>query len=77
MLTKLSSPGFDKAYQEAMAKDQEQDIAEFRRMSEQGQDPDLTAWAARTLADPRRTASGGQGSPGNEGRVPLKRNATT
>jgi len=49
MLTKLSSPGFDKAYQEAMAKDQEQDIAEFRRMSEQGQDPDLTAWAARTL----------------------------
>jgi putative membrane protein len=32
-----------------MAKDQEQDIAEFRRMSEQGQDPDLKAWAARTL----------------------------
>jgi len=40
MLTKLSSPGFDKAYFGAMAKDQEQDVAEFRRMSEQGQDPD-------------------------------------
>ncbi len=49
MLTKLSSPGFDKAYLAAMAKDQEQDVAEFRRMSEQGQDPDLKAWAARTL----------------------------
>jgi putative membrane protein len=48
-LTKLSSPGFDKAYLEAMAKEQEQDVAEFRRMSEQGQDPDLKAWAARTL----------------------------
>jgi putative membrane protein len=48
-LTKLSSPAFDKAYLEAMAKDQEQDVAEFRRMSEQGQDPDLKAWAARTL----------------------------
>src|SRR6185436_3681089 len=33
MLTKLSSPGFDKAYLAAMAK---------------GQDPDLKAWAART-----------------------------
>ena len=49
MLTKLSSPGFDKAYLAGMAKDQEQDVAEFRRMSEQGQDPDLKAWAARTL----------------------------
>ena len=48
MLTKLSSPGFDKAYLAAMAKDQEHDVAEFRRMSEQGQDPDLKAWAART-----------------------------
>jgi hypothetical protein len=37
MLTKLSSPGFDKAYLGAMAKDQEQDVAEFRRMTEQGQ----------------------------------------
>ena len=43
-----SSPGFDKAYLAAMAKDQEQEVAEFRRMSEQGQDPDLKAWAART-----------------------------
>jgi putative membrane protein len=41
--------GFDKAYLAAMANDQEQDVAEFRRMSEQGQDPDLKAWAARTL----------------------------
>jgi len=49
MLTKLSSPAFDKAYLEAMAKHQEQEVAEFRRMSEQGQDADLKAWAARTL----------------------------
>ena len=49
MLTKLSSPGFDKAYLGAMVNDQEQDVTEFRRISEQGQDPDLKAWAARTL----------------------------
>src|SRR6185503_15329510 len=49
MLTKLSKPEFDKAYLAAMVKDQERDIADFRRVSEQGQDPDLKAWAARTL----------------------------
>ena len=76
MLTKLSSPGFDKAYLAAMTKDQEQDVAEFRRMSEQGQDPDLKVGRANP-ADPRGSAADGQGSPGNDGRAPLTRNATT
>jgi putative membrane protein len=44
-----TTPGFDKAYLAAMVNDQEQDVTEFRRISDQGQDPDLKAWAARTL----------------------------
>ena len=80
MLTKLSSPGFDKAYLAAMAKDQEQDVAEFRRMSEQGQDPDLKAWAARTLPTLEgqlQTGKAVQGTMGAaRGRGPQRREAS-
>lgn len=48
-LTKLSRPEFDKVYVDTMVADHEKDVAEFRRMSEQAQDPDVKAWVARTL----------------------------
>lgn len=48
-LTKLSRPEFDKIYVDTMVMDHEKDVAEFRRMSEQAQDPDVKAWVARTL----------------------------
>jgi len=48
-LTKLSSAQFDKEYVETMVKDHEKDVAEFRRMSQELQDPDLRTWVARTL----------------------------
>jgi len=48
-LTKVSPAEFDKVYIDTMVKDHQKDVAEFRRMSQELQDPDLRAWAAKTL----------------------------
>jgi putative membrane protein len=48
-LSKLSGAAFDKEYTDAMVKDHEEDVAEFDKASKNAQDPDLKAWAAKTL----------------------------
>jgi putative membrane protein len=48
-LTKLSGPAFDQAYMKAMVNDHLKDVSEFRTESRSGKDPDVKAWAARTL----------------------------
>jgi putative membrane protein len=48
-LSKLSGAAFDKEYAEAMVKDHQEDVAEFDKASKNAQDPDLKAWAAKTL----------------------------
>jgi putative membrane protein len=48
-LSKLSGSAFDKEYTDAMVKDHEKDAAEFEKASKTAQDPDLKAWAAKTL----------------------------
>ena len=48
-LTKLSGPAFDQAYMKAMVSDHVKDIAEFRTESRSGKDPDVKAWATKTL----------------------------
>ena len=48
-LMKLSGPAFDQAYMKAMVSDHVKDIAEFRTESRSGKDPEVKAWAARTL----------------------------
>jgi putative membrane protein len=40
---------FDKAYITAMIKDHNEDIAEFQQEANSGNDPDVKAWAAKTL----------------------------
>jgi len=40
---------FDKAYIHDMVKDHEEDVAEFRKEAESGKDPDVKAWAQKTL----------------------------
>jgi putative membrane protein len=40
---------FDKAYSEDMVKDHDKDVAEFEKEASSGQDPDLKAFAAKTL----------------------------
>jgi putative membrane protein len=48
-LAKLNGAAFDKAYMDAMVKDHEKDVKEFERESTSGKDPDLKAFAAKTL----------------------------
>jgi putative membrane protein len=40
---------FDKAYMDDMVEDHKKDVAEFEKASKEAQDPDLKAWAAKTL----------------------------
>ncbi len=48
-LAKLTGPALDRAYMEAMVKDHEAAAMEFEAASRQLADPDLKAWAAKTL----------------------------
>jgi putative membrane protein len=71
-LTKLSGPAFDQAYMKAMVSDHVKDIAEFRTESRSGKDPDVKAWAAKTLPTledhlkQARDASGAVGTSGKK-----------
>ena len=48
-LEKLSGAEFDRAYMQAMVKDHNTDVSEFRKESNSGKDPDVKAFAAKTL----------------------------
>ena len=48
-LSKKSGKDFDKAYIDDMVKDHEKDVKEFEDASKSASDPDLKAWAAKTL----------------------------
>jgi putative membrane protein len=48
-LSKLSGDAFDKAYMKDMVADHRKDVAAFRKQSESAKDPELKAWAAKTL----------------------------
>jgi putative membrane protein len=48
-LSKLSGAAFDKAYMHEMVTDHHEDVNEFRKESKTGSDPDVKAWAAKTL----------------------------
>jgi putative membrane protein len=48
-LAKLKGAEFDKAYMKDMVSDHRGDVSEFRHESEHGTDPDIKAFAAKTL----------------------------
>jgi len=48
-LSKLNGAAFDKAYMADMVRDHEKDVKEFEHESKDGKDPDLKAFAAKTL----------------------------
>jgi putative membrane protein len=48
-LSKLSGAQFDRAYMQEMLQDHRKDVNEFRKESQSGKDPDVKAWAAKTL----------------------------
>jgi putative membrane protein len=48
-LSKLQGAEFDKAYMQNMVKDHEKDVAEFKKEAQNGKDPDVKAFAQKTL----------------------------
>jgi len=46
---KLSGDAFDRAYMQHMLADHRKDVAAFRTESKSGKDPDVKAWAGKTL----------------------------
>jgi len=48
-LSKASGKDFDKAYISNMVEDHEKDVKEFEKASKDAKDPDLKAWASKTL----------------------------
>jgi putative membrane protein len=48
-LAALNGDAFDRAYLNAMLSDHKKDAAELRTESKSGKDPDVKAWAAKTL----------------------------
>lgn len=49
MLDKMSGADFDRAYMREMMRDHRKDLASFRRCAQSCTDPDLKAWAQKTL----------------------------
>jgi putative membrane protein len=48
-LKQLTGAAFDKAYVEAMLDDHEEDVAAFQKQADSASDPDIKAFAAKTL----------------------------
>jgi putative membrane protein len=48
-LAKLNGADFDRAYANEMVNDHKKDVAEFKREAKSAKDPDLKAWASKTL----------------------------
>jgi putative membrane protein len=48
-LSKLSGAEFDRTYANERVKEHKKDVAEFRREADRGADPEVKAWAAKTL----------------------------
>jgi putative membrane protein len=49
-VAKLSGPDFDKAYLEMEIKDHSRDLSAFQKEAKDGKDPDVKAWAAKTVS---------------------------
>ncbi len=48
-LSKSSGAAFDKAYMAQMVNDHVKDVSAFRKEAKEGKDPEVKAWAAKTL----------------------------
>lgn len=48
-LAKLNGAAFDKAYMRDMVTDHRKDVSEFRHEAASGKDPDVKAWAGKTV----------------------------
>ena len=71
-LNKLSGAAFDREYMQEMVKGHDKDVKAFQKAADAGKDPDVKAWAAKTLptlkehqeqAKQVHAAVAGKGSP--------------
>lgn len=67
-LSAMSGAEFDRAYAKEMLSDHTKDVAAFEKQSTRGSDPDLKAFATRTLPTLQEHLQMARALPGNEGR---------
>lgn len=67
-LSAMSGAEFDRAYARHMLKDHEKDVKDFERQSTRGGDPDIRAFATKTLPTLQEHLQMVRTLPGNEGR---------
>lgn len=67
-LSGLTGAEFDRAYAKMMLQDHEKDVKEFEKQSTRGGDPELRAFATRTLPTLQEHLQMVRQLPGNEGR---------
>src|ERR1051326_464148 len=65
-LQAMTGADFDRAYSKLMLSDHKKDVSEFEKQSTKGTDPDLKAFASRTLPTLQEHLSMAQTLPGNE-----------
>jgi putative membrane protein len=78
-LAKLSGEAFDKAYMREMVADHQHDVAAFKRESTAAKDPDLKAWAGKTLPtlqDHAKLAKETNAKVAGGGAAPMKKSPT-
>ena len=66
-LSAMSGAEFDRAYSKMMLSDHNKDVSEFEKQSTRGTDPDLKAFAAKTLPTLQEHLQMARALPGNEG----------
>ena len=67
-LSAMSGAEFDRAYSRMMLSDHEKDVKAFERQGSKGGDPDLRAFATKTLPTLQQHLEMARALPGNEGR---------
>ncbi|HEU4434116.1 MAG TPA: DUF4142 domain-containing protein [Pyrinomonadaceae bacterium] len=65
-LTSLTGAEFDREYSKLMLSDHNKDVSEFEKQSNKGADPDLKAFAAKTLPTLQQHLEMAKALPGNE-----------
>jgi Predicted outer membrane protein len=65
-LSAMSGADFDRAYSKMMLSDHTKDVSEFEKQSTKGTDPDLKAFAAKTLPTLQEHLQMAKALPGNE-----------
>lgn len=73
-LSGMSGAEFDRAYSRLMLSDHTKDVSEFEKQSTRGTDPDLKAFAAKTLPTLQEHLQMARALPGNEGGMRSNRN---